>query len=70
MARQGEQGATPPQQDRFIQEGDYWYYKTREGVNIGPFDSRVEAIAGCSEFIELASEDESVSSTLQQYSAV
>jgi len=31
---------------------NYWYYTTREGVNIGPFDSCHDAEIGVQEFIE------------------
>lgn len=52
LNRAGEQGTIPQRNDRFFKTGDYWYYTTREGVDIGPFDSLAEADQGVSEFIE------------------
>jgi len=50
--RAGEQGDIPERSGRFIQKEDYWYYTTREGVDIGPFDSRDDAETGVGEFID------------------
>lgn len=36
---------------RFFQRDGYWYYATREGVDIGPFDSVDDAESGCREYI-------------------
>lgn len=66
--RTGEQGSVPEREDRFFSSSEYWYYTTREGVDIGPFDSLEEAMHGAGEFIEFISGVEpSFSSTLQQY---
>lgn len=50
--RSGEAGIHPFRNDRFFQMEDFWYYTTREGVNIGPFDSCYDAQLGVDEFIE------------------
>lgn len=50
--RAGEQGEIPERSGRFIQKEGYWYYTTREGVDIGPFDSRDDAETGVGEFID------------------
>jgi hypothetical protein len=50
--RIGEEGGIPNRSGRFIQKQDYWYYTTREGVDIGPFDTRDEAEVGVGEFID------------------
>lgn len=50
--RAGEQGDIPKRSERFFQKEGYWYYSTREGVDIGPFDSRREAETGAAEFID------------------
>ncbi len=66
--RHGEQGQPPTRKERFFQLDAYWYYTTREGVDIGPFDNRADAIEGCTDFIEfIGVADPSFSSTLQQY---
>ena len=67
--RHGEQGQPPVRNDRFFEQDNYWYYTTREGVDIGPFDNRTDAIAGCNDFIDfIGVADPSFSNTLQQYS--
>jgi Domain of unknown function (DUF6316) len=56
--RFGEQGKAPDRNSRFIKKGSYWYYTTREGVDIGPFDSQKDAELGVTEFIEFLCESE------------
>ena len=50
--RDGEQGSVPERSGRFLEKSGYWYYQTREGVDIGPFDSRRDAEVGVGEFID------------------
>ncbi|MDO3388555.1 DUF6316 family protein [Gilvimarinus sp. SDUM040013] len=50
--RDGEQGTVPDRKGRFLEKSGYWYYMTREGVDIGPFDSRADAEIGVGEFID------------------
>lgn len=38
--------------DRLFAQGDYWYFRTREGMDIGPFDNRGEASIGAKGFVE------------------
>lgn len=52
LQRLGEQGNVPERQERFFQKDSYWYYTTREGVAIGPFDNLSEARTGATDFIE------------------
>lgn len=56
--RTGEQGNVPVRSDRFFSRNDYWYYTTREGADIGPFDTLEDAARGADEFIEFISEAE------------
>lgn len=66
--RQGESGRPPARAERFFEKDQYWYYATREGVDIGPFDTFSDAVAGCAAFIEFISEDNpGFPSTLAQY---
>jgi hypothetical protein len=66
--RTGEQGNVPARTDRFFPSNDYWYYTTREGVDIGPFDTLEDAMHGAGEFIEFISGAEpSFARTLERY---
>lgn len=70
LNRCGEQGNIPGRNSRFIQKGGYWYYTTREGVDIGPFDSAKDAELGVSEFIDFLCESEpKVTDLLKLYRA-
>lgn len=71
MNRLGEQGPKPVRNSRFSKIENYWYYSTREGIDIGPFDSLQEAQAGVSSFIDfiLHAEPEVVDSLHRHYSA-
>ncbi|MEX1033348.1 MAG: DUF6316 family protein [Cellvibrionaceae bacterium] len=69
LNRTGEQGSVPSRNDRFFTNDDYWYYTTREGVNIGPFDSLEDATHGANEFIDfICGAEPSFSRTLERYS--
>ena len=53
--RTGEQGNVPTRNDRVFKKSSYWYYTTREGVDIGPFDNQADAELGATEFIDYVS---------------
>lgn len=58
------------ERSRFFESEGYWYYNTREGVAIGPFDSQSEAETGVSDFIDFIRHAEpSVSETLAKYAS-
>ncbi len=38
---------------RFFVTNGHWFFKTREGIDYGPFDSRTECKYAYSEFIEV-----------------
>jgi hypothetical protein len=68
--RTGEHGRVPDRTDRFFIKNDYWYYTTREGVDIGPFDTLEDAAQGVQEFVEFVSDTEpSFSQTLKRYAS-
>lgn len=68
--RAGEQGEVPDRNGRFIQKQGYWYYTTREGVDIGPFDSRGEAEVGVGEFIDfICAAEPKILEILERYRA-
>ena len=67
--RNGETGIEPARSERFFQRDSYWYYSTREGVDIGPYDTRTGAARGCAQFIDyMAMRGSAFSATLEQYS--
>lgn len=52
-ARSGEVGEAPPaRSNRFYFNQGAWYFYTREGASIGPFDDRAEAGQGLGNFLE------------------
>lgn len=52
LNRAGEAGRFPARQDRFFSVSGDWYFKTREGAPIGPFDDRDDARRGLNDFLE------------------
>ncbi len=52
MNRIGEKEELPDRKSRLFLIDDYWYYSTREGIDIGPFDTKHEAESGISDFID------------------
>ena len=50
--RSGEQGAVPMRTDRFFAVNSAWYFATREGASIGPFESKNDAQHGLSDFVD------------------
>ena len=41
--RQGEQGSNRLRSSRFIYKDGEWYARTRENIDLGPFESHAEA---------------------------
>ena len=66
--RAGEQGTPPTRSSRFYKRGKYWYFRTREGAPIGPFDRLSEAIAWSNDYIEYLRHAPSLSEVLANYS--
>ncbi len=48
--RRGESGAVPFRSGRFFTVGDKWYFATREGEDVGPFDELHQARAALVEY--------------------
>ena len=68
MNRLGEMGQTPERSSRYFSRDGYWYYTTREGIQIGPFDSEHEAQEGVSDFIDFVTHaDTTIIETLSKY---
>ncbi len=68
--RAGEHGNIPTRSGRFHQKAGYWYYSTREGVDIGPFDSRTDAEVGVGEFVDfICASEPKILAALRSYRA-
>ncbi len=67
--RKGEQGNVPQRSDRCFKSGDYWYYSTREHIDIGPFDDVEQASEGVEAFVEFLCQKPQFSETLKKYQA-
>jgi len=50
--RSGEIGAVPMRSDRFFAVNSSWYFATREGASVGPFETKEKALGGLDDFIE------------------
>lgn len=50
--RDGELGRIPVRADRFFAAQGQWFFATREGTPMGPFDDKEEAQHGLEDFIE------------------
>lgn len=53
--RAGEQGPVPTRHNRFFCNRQYWYFKTREGANFGPYETHRQAQRGLQDFIDFIS---------------
>lgn len=52
--RGGEDGNLPSRTPRVFQKEAFWYFHTREDVQIGPFDSEALAIKGAGDYVGFA----------------
>ena len=50
--RNGEYGVVPIRTDRFFAVNSVWYFATREGASIGPFEDKTEACQGLRDFLD------------------
>lgn len=48
----------PIRSERLFLLDNYWYFRTREGMQIGPFDSSQEATEGINGFIDFLNNSE------------
>jgi hypothetical protein len=48
-------GRVPIRSERLFCQSDYWYFKTREGMHIGPYDNRELAEKGIQDFTDFLS---------------
>ena len=56
IPRQDESGGQPApiRSDRFFKLHNFWFFATREGASVGPFDSKEGAVSAVADFIEFA----------------
>lgn len=54
LVRKGETDTPPDRSDRLFQKNGFWYFHTREGVKIGPFNSKELAIRGAHDYGDFA----------------
>lgn len=55
LNRAGERGDLPTRQERFFITGKRWYFSTREGCPIGPYQNKNQAGKGLNDFLEFLS---------------
>lgn len=68
--RSGEGGHVPERNSRFLQKSGYWYFLTREGLEIGPFDTLSDAQEGVANFIDfICGAEPQVKALLERYRA-
>ena len=52
LNRSGEYGPIPARSDRFYSLENEWFFATREGAPMGPFENRENAEVGLIDFLE------------------
>ncbi|WP_317932429.1 DUF6316 family protein [Halioxenophilus sp. WMMB6] len=67
--RLGDTGPAPTRSDRIYEKSSYFYYRTREGLDIGPFDTQKDAERGVEDFIDFLHTEPHSAQTLQQYAS-
>ena len=53
-SRLGESSGKHARSDRFERRDKYWYFQTREGLSVGPFEKRSDAEYALLYFVERA----------------
>jgi Domain of unknown function (DUF6316) len=56
LLRQDESSESHPhmRSDRYFKLHNFWFFATREGAAVGPFDSKEGAVSAAVDFIEFA----------------
>ncbi len=66
--RKGEDGTSVNRSDRLFTQHNYWYFRTREGMDIGPYDSKSDANDGINSFLDfLNTAEEKVVERISEY---
>ena len=50
--RTGEGAPSILRSDRFFSIGSEWYFATREGASVGPYEAKIDAEKGLKDFID------------------
>lgn len=48
--------ASPLRSDRYFKLSDYWYFITREGATLGPYDSKNQAQDAVADYIQFVNQ--------------
>lgn len=56
--RKQENKHIPARSHRLFEQNNYWYFRTREGFDVGPFDNRGEAAIGAKGFVNFLEESQ------------
>ena len=67
LHRQAEIGPLPRRRQRFFKDGGFWYFNTREGGAVGPFDRINLAVAGSREYIQCVRHTPDLEDVLRRY---
>jgi len=67
LPRQQEVGPIPRRRQRFYKDQGRWYFKTREGVSIGPFDRINLAVAGSRDYIQCMRQTPDLEQVIRNY---
>lgn len=51
IPRKGEAKLVTTRSNRIVQDGEFWYFHTREDVRIGPFNSHELAMKGSMDYV-------------------
>jgi len=66
--RKGENEVPVNRSGRLFTQHNYWYFRTREGMDIGPYDSQIDANDGINSFLEfLNTAEEKVVERISEY---
>lgn len=65
--RNGEGDAPPIRQERFFKRGNYWYFATREGAAIGPYDNLEQAQAGARHYANQVTDMPETAAVIRDY---
>ena len=61
LKRKGEDGHPPFRSERIFSVGNEWFFSTREGEDVGPFESKEEASAALTLFLrEMATNNQKI----------
>jgi hypothetical protein len=67
LHRGTELGPLPRRRQRFFKDNGFWYFFTREGVSVGPFDRINMAVAGSREYIQCVRQTPDLEQVLRHY---